>query len=82
MRIAPALLVLFTAPALGDESESAAAAEGLPIGTITIERQNIFDTSKDAENNWLYRLVNRLHIVTRETVIAKQLLFDEGEYYS
>jgi outer membrane protein assembly factor BamA len=76
------MFVLFAAPALSDESESQQVIEGMPIGTITIARQNVFDTSKQAEDNWLYRLTNRLHIVTREPVIAKQLLFAEGEPYS
>ncbi len=81
MRYTPALFIFFAAPAVADEAESPQTAEGLPIGTITIERQNVFDTSKPAEDNWLYRLFNRLHIMTREQVIAKQLLFSEGEPY-
>ena len=81
MRYAPALFIVFAAPAVADEAESPQMAEGLPIGTITIERQNVFDTSNPAEDNWLYRLINRLHIMTREQVIAKQLLFSEGEPY-
>ena len=81
MRLTLTLLVLVAAQALGDDSEPAQEIEGLPIGTITIERQNVFNTSNPAEDNSLYRLVNRLHIVTRERVIAKQLLFGEGEPY-
>ena len=81
MRLTPALFLLVAAQALGDETESAQSDEGLPIGTITIERQNVFDTSNPSEDNGLYRLINRLHIMTREKVIAKQLHFSEGEPY-
>jgi len=81
MRLTPALLALIAAPALGGESKQPQDIEGLPIGTISIERQNVFNPSNEAEDNWFYRLTNRLHIKTRENVIAKQLLFSEGEPY-
>ncbi len=61
--------------------ESAKIPENALIGSISLERQNVFDTSKSKEDNALYRLVNRLHIMTREKVISKQLLFYEGELY-
>ncbi len=35
------------------------------IGEIRIEKANIFDLSNPEENNWLYRLANRWHIVTK-----------------
>ena len=81
MRFTPALFLLLAAQALGDDSKSTQTIEGLPIGSITIERQNVFNTSDPTEDNGLYRLINRLHIMTREQVIAKQLLFSEGEPY-
>jgi hypothetical protein len=76
------LLVLFAAPVASETTELPTAAEGAPIGTVTIQRQNVFDTSKPGEDNAFFRLVNRLHIVTREKVIVKQLLFAAGEPYS
>ena len=39
------------------------------IGTITINNQNIFDTTDPKENTWLFRLANRLHYRTRAGVI-------------
>ena len=42
----------------------------------------MFDLSNPEENNWLYRLANRLHIVTKDKVINKQLLFRPGDRYS
>lgn len=57
-------------------------ASGAVIGKITITNQNIFDLSNPLENKWLYRLANRLHIVTRRDTIKTQLLFVEGDAYS
>ncbi len=45
---------------------------------VVLVQENIFDLSKEEENNWLYRLMNRLHIVTRPATIRSQLLFSEG----
>lgn len=52
------------------------------IGEITLEKSTVFDLSIPEENNWLYRLANRLHIVTQDKVIKKQLLIRSGESYS
>lgn len=52
------------------------------IGEITLEKSTVFDLSNPAENNWLYRLANRLHIVTQDKVIRKQMLFQSGDAYS
>ena len=52
------------------------------IGEIRLDKANVFDLSNPAENNWLYRLANRLHIVTRDKTIKKQLLFKSGDPYS
>jgi len=55
---------------------------GALIGEIIYDRQNIFDLSDPDENNWLYRIANRYHIVTRESVIRNQLLFVTGDPFS
>jgi hypothetical protein len=52
---------------------------GKTIRNIRYESRDIFDESIPEENNWLYRSLNRLHINTREDVVAAQLLFSEGE---
>jgi outer membrane protein assembly factor BamA len=57
-------------------------ANGAVIGAIRLERMNVFDLSIPAENNALYRLANRLHVLTREDVIRQQLLFRPGDPYS
>lgn len=62
----------------GAELEQAGAV----IGDIRFERNNVFDLSIPGENNALYRLANRLHILTREDVIRQQLLIRPGELFS
>jgi hemolysin activation/secretion protein len=52
------------------------------IGTVTIDNENIFNLADPHENNWLFRLANRLHIRTRPGVIRSQLLFRSGDPYS
>lgn len=56
--------------------------EGVVIGDIVLVREDVFDLSDPEENNWLYRMANKLHIVTKEPVIEQQLLFSEGEVFS
>ncbi len=51
----------------------------IPI-KINIKIHPIFDESKPEENNYLFRLANRLHIDTHESVVAKDLLVDNGDY--
>ncbi len=82
MRVMLVFLVLIALSSASTADESLAGADGSPIGTITIRRQNIFDTDKPDEDKAFYRFVNRFHIMTREKVIAKQLLFDTGEPFS
>ncbi len=57
----------------------------VPVGTeirrVILVQENIFDLSKEDENNWLYRTMNKLHIVTRPNTIRRQLLFGEGRGY-
>ncbi|MEJ0085827.1 MAG: hypothetical protein WDO72_09100 [Pseudomonadota bacterium] len=52
------------------------------IGAIYINVGDIFDTTKPGENKRLYRLANRVHIDTRESVLRAQLLFAEGDEFS
>ncbi len=87
---APLLLMAFVSLAQAGDSgapESMPAdaeleAKGVLIGRITFERQNVFDISNPAENKFLYRLANRWHFITRESVILAQLLFRRGDSYS
>jgi len=56
-------------------------ASGAQIGEVILEKRNIFDLSDPAENKWLYRWANRLHIITRDKVIDNQLLFRAGDNF-
>lgn len=71
-------------PGCADELPSVAdlEAKGATIGEIRLNRQNVFDLSDPEENNWAYRLANRLHIITLESTIRKQLLIENGELLS
>jgi outer membrane protein assembly factor BamA len=77
-------------PATADDSVRAGAvpsfaeleAAGAVIGEVRINAQNIFDLDDPKENNWLFRLANRLHIQTRPGVIRDSLLFRSGERVS
>jgi len=68
------------ATALPDEASLQAA--GARIGEITLRSLQIFDLDDPEENNALFRLANRLHAHTRESVIRAQLLFASGDPYS
>src|SRR6185436_9627274 len=52
---------------------------GAVVGKITIDNQNIFDLSDPAEDNFVFRTANTLHIKTRPEVIAQSLLFRTGD---
>ncbi len=57
-------------------------AQNAFIGEIIFEPENVFDLSDPKEDNWVFRLANRIHIVTREGTIRKQLLLASGDRYS
>jgi hypothetical protein len=54
-------------------------AAGARIGEIRVLTEDIFDLTDPREDNWLYRLANKLHINTRPDVIRRLLLFNTGE---
>jgi hypothetical protein len=56
-------------------------ASGAVIGQVTVVVGDVFDTSIDGEDGWLYRSANKLHIETRPKIIEDQLLFKPGEPY-
>ncbi|MGZ8254023.1 MAG: hypothetical protein ACXWVT_04165, partial [Burkholderiaceae bacterium] len=61
--------------------DSVLEGSGAVIGQVRLVRINVFDTDNDQENTALFRLANRIHIVSRESTIAAQLLFRSGERY-
>jgi outer membrane protein assembly factor BamA len=71
-----------SAAATPSAEEIAELAEGRPIASIVLNKKQIFDTSDPRENNALFRLANRLHIITRDKTITRQLLLEPGQEYS
>jgi len=57
-------------------------AAGARIGEIRVSPNDIFDTADPKENNWLFRTANKLHILTRPSVIERALLFKSGDALS
>ena len=62
-------------------SDEELVASGAVIGEVVIRNENIFDTDDPREDNWIFRLANRLHAKTRPWLIRKQLLFRTGDAY-
>jgi hypothetical protein len=52
------------------------------IGDITINALDIFDLDDPEDDKALFRLMNKLHVRTRDPVIKRQLLFDTDEPFS
>lgn len=61
---------------------AALEAQKAVIGNVILEKQDVFDLSNPKEDKWLFRLANKLHIITRDDVITKQLLLNSGDVYS
>ncbi len=57
-------------------------ADGTIVGNIVLIKGDVFDLTDERENGFLYRLVNKLHIITKDRVIEKQLLLKPGDLYS
>lgn len=50
------------------------------VSAVRIERESVFDQAEELAG-WLARAANGLHIVTREHVVARELLVREGEIF-
>jgi len=62
-------------------SGSELEAAGAVIGRVTVVPGNVFNTGIRGEDTWLYRTTDKLHIVTKTSVIRNQLLFKPGDPY-
>lgn len=58
-----------------DEDAALAPYVGRRIGSIRIERMQPFDP----DGSWLERTANTMHTLTRERIIRRDLLFEEGD---
>ena len=52
------------------------------IRTITIDAQNVFDPENPDESGIVGTWGNKIHVITREEVVRKELLFKEGDVYN
>jgi hypothetical protein len=62
-------------------SDAALEQLGARIGEIRFDARKLFDAEAADEDTAVSRLANRLHITTRESTIANQLLFKSGDPY-
>jgi outer membrane protein assembly factor BamA len=57
-----------------------AVPEGeLKIGQIVINRKNIFETGTEWDKKFPYSWANKIHIVTQEYFVRRELLFQSGD---
>jgi len=77
-----ALVMISVANADDSPDDQMLISDGAVIGKIVLEKSDVFDLSNPEENNSLYRLANRWHIITKDKVIQQQLLFKSGDAYS
>ncbi|MGH9441553.1 MAG: hypothetical protein ACRD16_04710 [Thermoanaerobaculia bacterium] len=55
-----------------------AGSRPVRIGVVRIESQDVF-SADEAAKGWFYRFADRVHIVTKDAFLRKQLLFREGD---
>lgn len=79
------VLSLCGAAAAGASAQEVdAACEAGRISHVFIDNHSVFDLSDPDLNrrfDWAYRLANRFHSPTRESVIRRELLFEPGDCY-
>lgn len=51
------------------------------IDSVEINSENVFELDASVHNNFLFRLANSCHIVTRRSVVARELLLGQGHPY-
>jgi hypothetical protein len=80
LALALAALPLAARPTEADRPPEwkAMEARGATIGEVDVQVLPVFDTTRPAEDTWIGRLANRLHVPTREAVVRRALLFQPG----
>lgn len=56
--------------------------ENVLIDSIVLDNRNIYDIENKTYDNFIFKLANKLHFKTNETVIKRELLFEKGDHYS
>lgn len=49
------------------------------IERVVLDKTDVFNLDDPKQDKWLYRVLNRLHIITRDDTITDLLLFEEGQ---
>jgi|GEM_PF-2687136 len=52
--------------------------DGLVIGRVILEKSDVFDFFNPDEDKALFRLANKLHIITKDGLIEQHLLFQSS----
>ena len=73
------LTLLASSPQTVASSWEELEARNAVIVSVQIVVSDVFDVSRQAENNWISRLANAAHVETREPVVARELLFAAGD---
>jgi hypothetical protein len=65
------------------ETSSAGVCQLGPISYVFVDNHSIFDTEEDPDRrfSWFYRAANTLHIRTRRSTIARELLLGPGDCF-
>jgi len=59
--------------------QSESVSSSAYIREIEIVRLNVFEKQLENGGNFIYRLANKFHVVTRERIICQELLFKKGD---
>lgn len=78
-RAAAAAFVLATSASAYQSPEPPPELSSATVAEIRVERVNVFDPTVPGENWWPFRIANKIHYPTRETVIRRELLFAPGD---
>lgn len=78
-RLSLALLII--APVSAISNDSRALTKAPVIDSVEIITGNVFDLSGPDNGNFLYRLANKTHVVTRTSVIRRELLLGQGDIF-
>lgn len=73
------LLLAAAAVRAATPSWEALQARGARLGAVEIRLEDVFDLSDPAQDTWIGRLANALHIQTREGVVRRMLPLRPGE---
>ncbi|OGR82743.1 MAG: hypothetical protein A3J74_09045 [Elusimicrobia bacterium RIFCSPHIGHO2_02_FULL_57_9] len=78
-RPAPALFLVFLGLIPRAQAETSTAPV---ISRVHVERLNVFDPRVPGENWWPFRVANKIHFPTQETVLKRELLLQPAQRWN